>query len=124
MGFTLLSTSALQINIGYNVSNPSNRDLILEKADGIVKKDGVEFALLTLIEADTVKAAAQQHYSATFKLELLDPLSLLSMGLDPSKWQIEEFRVDASSFIKSSSGVRKCIKFKELPLNSIIKKFN
>lgn len=123
-GFKLLSTSSVLIDIGYDVKNPSKKDFFLERAEGLITKGGVQFATISLVDADSIKALSNESNNATFKLVLTDPLSLLSIGLDPSKWKAEEFRIDAKSFIKSSSGVRKCLKFKDLSLNSVIRKLN
>ncbi|MPM68740.1 hypothetical protein SDC9_115674 [bioreactor metagenome] len=58
-----------------------------------------------------------------FQVELLDPLALLSMGLNISTWDIKDFEINARTTVKTSTGLRKQIKLKKVPLQNLINKF-
>ncbi|MDD2419881.1 MAG: hypothetical protein EOM16_06980 [Bacteroidia bacterium] len=120
--FELLSTSSANIEVEYVIHNPSSRELFLDNATGFLKRSGVNFAHVTLVSADTVAAKRISVNNVVFKLDILDPLSLLSMGLNISKWKYSDFKVDARAVVKTSRGGRKVLKFKDMSIESMLKR--
>ncbi len=118
--FQLLNTSTANIELEYLIQNPSGRRLIIESASALLKRSGVDFATATMIKADTIPPRTQSLYRASFRIEVSDPLALLSMGLNLSKWSYKDFRVDARATIKASGRGKKTIKFKDIPLENLI----
>jgi len=82
----LLSTSRAAIEVEYVITNNSGSDLILASADGFLMKNRVNFAQLTLVSADTIARGETTTNRLKFNVELLDPLSLFSMGLNINSW--------------------------------------
>ncbi len=120
--FELISTSTAIMEIQYNVENPSGRTFILSSADGLLKKNGMNFAQATLMQADTVTARGATNGVIKFRIDVLDPLALLSMGLNMSKWDCEDLKVDARAVIKSPGRGRRVIKYKDIPVESLAKR--
>ena len=117
--FQLLSTSKAHIELEYLVQNPSNRKLILESADGLLKKGGIDFATAVLVKADTIPPRSQSLYRAVFRIDIQDPLALLAMGLNISKWSYSDFRIDVKAVVKASGKGKRTIKFKDVILNDL-----
>ena len=118
--FQLLSTTSANIEVEYVIHNPTSKKLILDNVNGFLKKGDVNFAQVTLIEADTVAAKRVSVNRLVFKLDIQDPLSLLSMGLNISKWHYSDFTVDARAVVKTSDGGRRVIKFKNMSMENLI----
>lgn len=120
--FQLLSTTSANIEVEYVIHNPTSKKLMLDNVNGFLKKGDVNFAQVTLIEADTVAAKRVSINRLVFKLDIQDPLSLLSMGLNISKWHYSDFTVDARAVVKTSGGGRRVIKFKDMSMESLLKR--
>lgn len=118
--FQLLSTSKANLELECLVQNPSNKDLVLESADALLKKGGIDFATATLVSADTIPPKTQNLYRAVFLIDIKDPLALLAMGLNISKWSYSDFRIDAKAVVKASGGAKRTIKFKDVMLKDLI----
>lgn len=119
----LLSTSRAAIEVEYVITNHSGSDLILASADGFLMKNRVNFAQLTLVSADTVARGETTSNRLKFNVELLDPLSLFSMGLNINSWKTSDFEINIRGVIENSKGRKKVFKFKNLPLENLIKRF-
>ncbi len=120
-GFRLVNTTTINVELEYIMNNPSNRKLYLIDVDGLLKKGNVNFAKVTLIKADTIEAKRISVNNAVFQVDILDPLSLLSMGLNLSQWQTSDFVLDARAVVKASGTRKRAIRLKDVPLDNIQK---
>ena len=102
------------------MQNPSGRTITVQSADGILKKRGVNFAYATLLSADVVTPKMASINNIVFRIEINDPLSLLSMGLNVSRWDLDEFFLDGIFTLKVSGAGRKTLKYKNVPLKNIV----
>ena len=118
--FTLVNTSRADVSFECLVDNPTNSSLIVTSAEGFITKKGVNFAQLALLRADTIAAKAVSSSFVVIQVNLLDPISLLSMGLNISSWKVDDFNIDARITIKTSSGYKKVLKFKDVPLDHLV----
>lgn len=118
----LLSTSSANIELSCLIKNPSRRTFVIEDAEALLKRGGANFANATMIKADTIVPESQKLYTALFKVEITDPLSLLSMGLNMSRWDLSDFKIDARTIVKPSGMSRKILKFRDLPMEKLIEK--
>lgn len=118
--FNLVNTSRADINFKYLIDNPTNSTLIITAAEGFITKKGVNFAQLGLMKPDTIAPHAVSSNKIGFKVDLLDPISLLSMGLNISSWRIEDFNLNARITIKTAAGYKKVFKFKNVPLEKLV----
>ncbi|OJV22754.1 MAG: hypothetical protein BGO30_00050 [Bacteroidetes bacterium 41-46] len=117
------STSRAEVEVEYIVKNGSKRDLTLSGADGFLTKERVNFAQFTLMESEMIERGATTASKARFKVELLDPLSLFSMGLNINSWKMSDFEIDARGTISNDRGSKRTFKFKNLPLEKMLKRF-
>ncbi len=118
--FNLVSTSRADVTFDYLIDNPTNASLIISAADGFITKKGVRFAQLGLMQSDTIAPRSLTYSSLVIKIDLLDPISLLSMGLNISSWREQDFNLDARITVKTSSGYKKTLRFKNTPLNHLV----
>ncbi len=118
----LISTSKAIVDVEYTINNTAKVDLVLQSANGFLTKNRLNFAQVTLIEADTIAAACQSTNRARFQIELLDPMSLFSMGLNIKSWKMSDFEINANGVLRTSKGGRKAIKLKNMPLESLTKR--
>ena len=118
--FELINTTTANIHIEYLIENPSGRTISVLSADGILKKRGVNFAYATLISADEITPKMASINGIVFRIEISDPLSLLAMGLNVSKWDLDEFLLDGVFTLKVSGARRRTLKYKDVPLENII----
>lgn len=118
--FNLVNTSRADVSFEFLVDNPTNSSLIITSAEGFITKKGVNFAQIGLLKADTISPRSVSNGVFAFQLVLLDPISLLSMGLNISSWRVQDFNLDASITIKTSSGHKKTLKLKEVPLDHLV----
>ncbi|MFA6335473.1 MAG: hypothetical protein WCX48_07950 [Bacteroidales bacterium] len=118
--FNLVNTSRADVTFEYLIDNPTNSSLIIASAEGFITKEGVNFAQLGLMKPDTIASRSVTSNLVAIKVDMLDPVSLLSMGLNLSSWRIEDFNLDAKITIKTSSGYKKVFKFKNVPLEHLV----
>jgi hypothetical protein len=118
--FELINTSSANIEIEYLVENPSGRTITVESVNGVLKKSGVNFAYATMVSADTVPPRMASINGIMFKIEINDPLSLLAMGMNVSRWNLDDFRLDGVFVLRVSGAGRKTLKYKDVPLKSIV----
>jgi len=117
------STSRAEVEVEFVVNNGSLRDLTITGADGFLTKERVNFAQFTLIESEMIERGKTTTSKAKFNVELLDPLSLFSMGLNINSWKMSDFEIDARGVVANDKGNKRVFKFKNLPLEKLIKRF-
>ena len=117
------STSRAEVLLEYIVKNGSLRDLTLTSGDGFLMKDRVNFAQFRLVESEKILSGVTSSGKARFNVELLDPLSLFSMGLNISSWKMSDFEINARGEISNDRGRKRAFKFKNMPLEKLINKF-
>jgi len=118
----LLNTTSADVEFECVVHNPTNRRIILEDANGVLKKSDVVFARIHLVKADTIAANALSSNKVRLKVNLEDPLSLLSMGMNISSWNMSEFKADLRSTIRREGRAKHVLKRKNIPLESLLDK--
>lgn len=118
--FNLVNTFRANVTFEYLIDNPTNSSLIITSADGFITKKGVNFAQLGLIKSDTIVSRSVTSNLVAIEVDLLDPISLLSMGLNISSWRVQDFNLDARITVKTSSGYKKIFKFKNVPLEHLV----
>ena len=118
--FKILNTTSANLEFECTVQNPTQRRIILEDINGVLKKGGVVFGRVEMVQADTVAANTLSVNGVMLKVNIEDPLSLLAMGLNISSWNPEEFKVDVRSTIRREGRSKYTIKRKNIPLESLI----
>jgi len=104
------------------VNNPTNRRIIVEDAIGVLRKSDIVFANIRLVGADTVAANALSTNKLMLKVSLEDPLSILSMGLNISTWNMSEFKADLRSTIRREGRAKHVFRRKNIPIESLLER--
>ncbi|MCK9305242.1 MAG: hypothetical protein PHP30_05755 [Bacteroidales bacterium] len=120
--FKLVNTSRADLVFEYTAENSTASSLVIASADGFIKKKGVNFAQMTLLQPDTIPAGSVKNGTLNVRFDLMDPISLLSMGLNIASWRAEDFNIDARIMLKSGERRKKVIRVKEIPLENLINK--
>jgi len=119
----ILSTSSVEIEFECVVHNPTNRRIIIEDGDGVIKKSDVVFARIHLVKADTVAANTLSSNKVLLKGSLEDPLSLLSMGgMNIRSWDMTEFKADLRSTVRREGRTKHVFKRKNISLESLLER--
>ena len=121
-GYTFLNTSSANVEFECVVYNPTPKRIILENLEGIVKKEGINFGRVSLVESDTVAANGISNNRVVLKVEIQNTLSVLSMGLNISSWKASEFKADLLVVVRREKGVKRVIKRKDVPLEDLIER--
>ncbi len=121
--FKLVNTSRADITFDYTAENATGAPLVIASADGIIKKKGVNFAQMTLLKSDTIPPRSVKNGTLAVRFDLLDPVSILAMGLNIASWRAQDFNIDARVMIKSGEKRKKVFRVRELPLENLINKF-
>lgn len=121
--FQLLSTSKASIGFDLMVNNPSHSSLSLSVFEGVLLKNYTPFASFSLGNSPTIGPSTREMVRVNLDMEIIDPISLLSTGLNIKSWKSEDFLINTRLTVKSSSGIRKTFKFKEQPMDKIINSF-
>jgi len=121
--FKLVNTSRADITFDYTAENATGVPLVIASAHGIIKKKGVNFAQMTLLKADTIPPRSIKNGTLAVRFDLLDPVSILAMGLNIASWRAQDFNIDARILIRSGEKRKKVLKVREIPLENLINKF-
>ena len=121
--FKLVSTSRASIELEYIIDNPTGAAIILSSGEGIITKKGLDFAQLEVQKPDTLPPRTVKNGKLVVNAVLLDPMSLLSMGLNISSWKAEDFHVNTKMVFRTTSGYKKTLRHKNIPLKDLINKF-
>ena len=117
--FKLNTTSRATVTLKAYIDNPLSKEISLIYLGGKLYKDQAHFAD---IEFDDLSIApnSKGEVFVDVTIDLIDPLALLSSGLDISKWDKDTFRVDGKAMLKSEPGGKRSFKFKNVTFNQII----
>ena len=117
--FKLNTTSRATVTLKAYIDNPLSKEISLVYLGGKLYKDQAHFAD---IEFDDLSIApnSKGEVFVDVTIDLIDPLALLSSGLDISKWDKDTFRVDGKAMLKSEPGGKRSFKFKNVTFNQII----
>lgn len=116
----LVSTSGAEISLGIEANNPTKASYTLTNFKAIVYRDGVKFADINLMGNSTLPKISDTIVPVNLYMHLLDPLSLLTLGLDIESWDIDEFKTDFRLTVKKGA-LKKHIKRNNVPVSKIIK---
>lgn len=120
--FRLVNTNRAVITFKAYIDNPLDKEITLTSFNGKVFKDQSHFANVMLDGDVTVLPHAREEIFIKALVDLVDPLALLSSGLDISKWDKGTFRLDGKASLKSTPGGKRNFKFRNITLDQIVEK--
>lgn len=101
------------------VNNPTKATFTVEDISGMVYKEGVEFARISMFEPFQVAPGTPSDANAILRVEIADPVSALVMGLNFKSWNLDQFTVDAKVRVKGK-GLKKNFTFEGKPLKELV----
>ncbi|MBR5855853.1 MAG: hypothetical protein IKY70_01110 [Bacteroidales bacterium] len=116
------SAKEIDLKFGITVENPSRTLFTLQAIDGVIYRNGAEFANMVLLEEVQVPARFSGDVQAMCRLTLTDPLAALALGLNLASLNNDSFTVDVVATVKGGA-VKKSFRYKDIPLSDVIKKF-
>lgn len=117
----LESTTNAKLSLKVNVANGSNRTITVIAIDGLLYKDNTKFATIRLVEPASIAPTIHDVVTLNTQVSLIDPIALLSTGLNLSKYNPEDFLVDGMIVVKPNIGIKKKIKIKGMPITELVK---
>lgn len=118
--FRMESSSKANIVFSFSLENMASFPIELSDVDVTIKKDVDLFATVLLKSPVTVPALSKETVKVPVEVNLCDPMSLLSMGLDIRNWDINEFMVSGKIVLKGKNGSKATHKIKDMPLSSLL----
>ncbi len=103
----MVSTSKADVKLSLYLNNPTRGIIKVKEAAGVVFAGKEEFAKITLLEPVEFAKGEPSQAQATLRVELLDPLSVIMMGLNPATWNLEQFTFSGYTVVgKGAAGKR------------------
>ncbi len=115
----MVSTSKADVKLSLFLNNPTRGTLKVKEAAGVVFAGKEEFAKISLVEPVEFAKGEPSQAPATLRVELLDPLSVIMMGLNPASWNLEQFTFSGHVKVKRG-GVGKKFKVEGVPVKNIV----
>ena len=119
--FKLNTTSRATVTLKAYIDNPLSKEISLLYLGGKLYKDQAHFADIEFDDL-SIEPNSKGEVFVDVTIDLIDPLALLSSGLDISKWDKDTFRVDGKAMLKSEPGGKRSFKFKNVTFNQIIER--
>ena len=116
------SAKEIDLQFSVEVENPSGTPFKLQSIDGVLYRNGAEFAKLILLEEVTAPARFTGDVEANCRLALSNPMAALALGLNMASLNNDTFTVDFVATVKGGA-LKKNFRYKDVPLSQIIKKF-
>lgn len=118
--FRMESSTKADITFNVSVQSDVQYPISLSFMEASIKKDMDLFATIDLVSEVTVPQLADGVVKVPVEITLCDPMSLLSMGLNVKKWDINEFVVSGKVVLKGKNGAKTTYKIKEKPMSTLL----
>lgn len=119
--FKLVSASKVNFNLDVDIYNPMRGAFTLTDIQGTVFRDGAPFAELSLLEEALVPAFQNGPIQVKCRVELLDPMAVLVMGLNVKSWNMKDFELKLKVTARKGM-VKKTFKLNNVPVEKLVKK--
>ncbi|MBR5610869.1 MAG: hypothetical protein IKW65_05050 [Bacteroidales bacterium] len=121
-GFRMESSTEANVTFDFLVNNMAQYPISLTFMEATIKKDMDLFAFIALEDTATVSPLAKESVKVPIDITLCDPMSLLSMGLNINKWDINAFTISGKISLAGKNGSKYTHKIKEMPLGTLLKR--
>ncbi len=119
--FKLVSASKIDLDIDVDVYNPTKSDFQITDVQGVVMRYDVPFANISLLDKTVVPAFNNGDILLRCRIELLDPMAVLVMGLNVKSWSMKEFNMKLKVIVKKG-GLKRTFKINNIPLERLTKR--
>ena len=121
-GFRMESSTEANVTFDFLVNNMAQYPISLTFMEATIKKDLDLFATVLLKDEVSVQPATKESVKVPVEVTLCDPMSLLSMGLNINKWDINAFTISGKISLAGKNGSKYTHKIKEMPLGTLLKR--
>lgn len=119
--FKFENTTSAKISASVLVNNPTRSTISLADGNAVIKKEGKDFVALTIPTPAFIAPETKERVSIAIDADVLDPIGILTTGLNIASWDLKVFTLDGKITLKSSSGMKKVFKFKDEPIENVFK---
>ena len=120
--FRLKSASKIDLGLKASVENPTKSTFELVDVEGVVNRDNMPFANISLLEDSVIPPFYEGEIPIKCRVDLIDPMAVLVMGLDIKSWNISDFNLNIKATVKKGA-IKKSFKMNNIPLDKLVKKF-
>ena len=103
--------------------NPTRHTLYVESVDAVLLREGREFVLFSLQDTVSSGAGTRGVVMIPVKASVVDPISIITSGLDFSTWDMNLFTVEGKVVLKTDSGVKKTLRLRNVQLRELVNMF-
>ena len=121
--FRFNGTSSAVIELAADVDNPTRHTLYVESVDAVLLREGREFVLFSLQDTVSSGAGTRDVVMIPVKASVVDPISIITSGLDFSTWDMNLFTVEGKVVLKTDSGVKKTLRLRNVQLRELVNMF-
>ncbi len=121
--FKMAALASADVTLGLQVSNPTKSAFKIAGAEGVVYRDGAEFARISQVKDGlaVIEPGTPSQAEITLRVTLTDPFSAVSAGFNPKNWNLDDFRADATIWVKKGKFSKK-LNFKDVPVKDLVEK--
>ena len=120
-GFRFNGTSSATIELEADVYNPTPHVIFLDEVDAVLFREGREFARFTLEDTPSAPADTLSKVRIPVRASVMDPISIISAGLNFNSWNLDNLVVDGRIVLRSDAGYKKTLRMKKTPVKDILK---
>lgn len=118
--FRFNGTSSASIVLTARVDNPTGHTVSLEEVDAVLLREGKSFVNLTLEGPVSAAPASESKVSIPVLASVLDPVAIITAGLNLKSWDMQDFTVDGRIVVSSDGRAKKTLKLNNVPLQDIV----
>lgn len=118
--FRFNGTSSATIVLIADVDNPTMHTISVEEVDAVLLREGKEFVRFTLEGTPSAGPETDGPVRIPVLASVLDPISIITAGLDLKSWDVDGLTVDGKMVLCSDGKVRKTVRFRKTPVKDIV----
>ena len=118
--FRFNGTSSATVELKVQVDNPTARTVSVESVDAVLLREGREFVRFSLEDKVSAAPRTKSTVSLPVRASVLDPVGIISAGLDFKSWRLEDFVVDGSVVLSLDGKMKKTVRLRKVPLKDIV----
>ena len=121
-GLRFNGTSSATIELKATVDNPTKYTIAIEEVDAVLMRTGKEFARFSLEDKPAAAPGKKEVVEIPVKASVLDPVAIITSGLNFRSWAIEDFTVEGKIVLSADGGKKRTLHLKKVPLESIVER--
>lgn len=118
--FRFNGTSSATVELKVQVDNPTAHTVSVESVDAVLLREGREFVRFSLEDKVSAAPSTESTVSLPVRASVLDPVGIISAGLDFKSWRLEDFVVDGSVVLSLDGKMKKTVRLRKVPLKDIV----